>query len=168
MNATKLGLVISFLDQKFEEVLCMFAVALMASCTFFQFAARSVFGKSFSWPEELAIYGMAWAVYMGAAMCVRERGHLRIMIAVTKLPEKMSTAVVIFGDLLWFSFNVFMVWYGYKYIHLLWDQVYISPALQIDQKWPQLIVPLGFALMSLRMVQCYYSWFRDGCEGFPT
>lgn len=159
---------ISFVDKRFEEVICMFAIALMASCTFLQFASRSFFGKSFAWPEELAIYCMAWAVYMGAAMCVRERGHLRIMIAVTKLPGHLPTVVVIFGDTLWLSFNLFMVFHGYEYIQLLWDQLYISPALHIDQKWPQMIVPIGFLLMSMRIIQSYYLWFKNGCQNFPT
>ncbi|MBU2578102.1 TRAP transporter small permease [Patescibacteria group bacterium] len=156
------------IDQRLEEIICMFAVSLMASCTFLQLSVRSIFGKSFAWPEELAVYGMAWAMYMGAAMCVRGRGHIRIMIAVNAFPEHMATFFVVLGDILWMAFNIFMVWHGYKYIELLWNQVFISPALHIDQKWPQMIVPLGYALMSVRMVQCYYSWYKGGFKGYPT
>jgi C4-dicarboxylate transporter DctQ subunit len=61
-----------------------------------------------------------------------------------------------------------MVRYGYQYIALLWDQAYISPALEIDQKWPQAIIPIGFALMTVRMIQFYYRWFRDGARGLPA
>lgn len=129
---------------------------------------RIFLGKSFSFLEELAVYGMAWAMYMGAAMCVRERGHIRILMAVKALPGHMVTFFVIVRDILWMAFNVFMVWQGYKYIELLWEYDYISPVLHINQKWPQIIVDLGYALMAVRMIQCYYDWHKIDYKGYPT
>jgi TRAP-type C4-dicarboxylate transport system permease small subunit len=165
MNKTLLSL--KFIDQKFEEIICYFAISAIAICVFLQAIVRIVFGTALAWPEEIAIYGMAWFVYMGASLSVRERAHLRIMIGVVKLPKPAAMTLIILGDCMWVAFNIFMVWHGYKYIELLWNQLYISPALQIDQKWPQAIVPLGFALMTVRIFQVYYSWIKKGAKDLP-
>lgn len=158
---------IHILDQKFEEIVCSIAISAFAICVFLQVFVRIIFGSALAWPEEIAIYGMAWFVYMGASLCVRERAHLRILLGVTALPKPVAMTLVILGDFLWVAFNIFMVWHGYKYIELLWDQLYISPALQIDQKWPQAIVPLGFAMMTLRIGQVYFYWFKSGARELP-
>ena len=35
-----------------------------------------------------------------------------------------------------------------------------SPALGIDQKWPYLCLMFGFGLMTMRLVQIYYRWYK--------
>ena len=165
---TKILSIITFIDLKFEEIICYVAISATAICVFLQVCIRVVFGTALAWSEEIAIYGMAWTVYMGASLCVREKSHIRILLGVKALPPKLGLIVIIFGDCLWAGFNIFMVRYGYEYIALLWDQVYLSPALEIDQKWPQAIIPLGFFLMTFRMIQFYYRWLRDGAQGLPV
>ena len=44
----------------------------------------------------------------------------------------------------------------------LWERTYRSPVLDIDQKWPYLVIAVGFALMTLRLVQVYYRHIRHG------
>ncbi len=165
---TKILSIITFIDLKFEEILCYLAISATAISVFLQACVRVIFGTALAWCEEIAVYGMAWGVYMGASLCVREKAHIRILLGVKALPKKSGLVLLIFGDCLWVGFNLFMVVFGYKYIALLWDQVYLSPALEIDQKWPQAIIPLGFALMTFRMFQFYYRWLRNGAQGLPA
>ena len=164
----KIVSIITSIDSKFEEYVCYLAISATAISVFLQVCVRVLFGTALAWCEEIAVYGMAWGVYMGASLCVRERAHIRILLGVRALPKIYGTALLIFGDCLWAAFNLFMVFYGYQYIELLWEQTYISPALEIDQKWPQAIIPLGFALMTFRMVQFYYRWWRSGAQGLPA
>ena len=96
--------ILRIIDQKFEEIICYFALSAVAVCVFLQAAVRIVFGTALAWPEEIAIYGMAWLVYMGASLSVRERAHLRIMIGVEKLPRPAAMTLIIFGDCLWVAF----------------------------------------------------------------
>ena len=165
---TKILSIITFIDLKFEEIVCYMAISATAISVFLQACVRVIFGTALAWCEEIAVYGMAWGVYMGASLCVREKAHIRILLGVKALPKKSGLVLLIFGDCLWVGFNLFMVVFGYKYIALLWDQVYLSPALEIDQKWPQAIIPLGFALMTFRMFQFYYRWLRNGAQGLPA
>ncbi len=159
---------LKFIDKNFEEVICFIGVSLVAICVFLQFMIRLVSGSALSWPEELAIYGMAWSMYIGACLCVRNKGHMRILLLVKKLPRKLGLSLLIFGDILWFSFCIFMMFVGIDYISLLLEQVQISPALEINQAYPQSVIPIAFGLMALRIIQLYYSWFKDGCPDYPA
>lgn len=159
---------VKWLDVYLEEVICAISLSAVALCVFAQFVVRCVFGSAMAWPEEVAIYGMVWAMYMGASMCVREKAHMRILLAVKALPYKMSVAVIVFADFTWLVFNLFMVVIGIEYIELLVEQPMISPALGIDQRWPQSIIPIGFGLMAFRIIEHYYYWFKEGCPDFPA
>jgi len=156
------------LDKYFEEVVCSIGLSLIATCVFLQFMTRCFFGSAMAWPEEIAAYSMAWAMYLGGCMSVREKGHMRILIGVRRLPRKLGIGVIMFADLAWFAFCIFMTVVGIEYIGLLIDQPMISPALGVDQRWPQSIIPFGFGLMALRLLQHYILWFKDGCPGLPA
>jgi len=156
------------LDKYFEEVVCSIGLSLIATCVFLQFITRFIFGSGMAWPEEVAVYGMVWAMYLGGCMCVREKGHMRILIVVRRLPRRLSIAAIVFADLAWFAFCIFMTVVGIEYIGLLIDQPMISPALGVDQRWPQSIIPFGFGFMAFRILQHYILWFKDGCPGFPS
>jgi C4-dicarboxylate transporter DctQ subunit len=110
---------------------------------------------------------MVWAVYMGAAVAVRERAHLRILDGVLKLPRAIGAGIIVTADLLWLAFNILMVALGLQYLQLLWQRTFVSPALGIDQKWPQMCVMLGFLLMIVRLFQIYYRWSRRRFKGYP-
>ena len=96
---------IKWLDCYFEEVICAISLSAVAICVFLQFSIRALFGSALAWPEEVAIYGMVWAMYMGACMCVREKAHMRILLGVRALPYRWSVAVIVFADLTWLLFN---------------------------------------------------------------
>lgn len=159
---------LKWLDTYFEETICAISLSLVALCVFLQFVVRCLFGSAMAWSEEVAIYGMVWAMYMGASMCVREKAHMRILLGVRALPYKLSVAVIVFADAAWLVFNLFMVVIGADYVKLLVDQPMISPALGIDQAWPQSVIPFGFALMAFRIIEHYYDWFKGGCQDFPA
>lgn len=156
------------LDKYFEEVVCAIGLSLIATCVFLQFVTRFFFGSAMAWPEEVSAYAMAWSMYIGACMCVREKGHMRVLLGVKRLPRRLGIPVIMFADLLWFGFCVFMVFIGADYISLLIDQPMISPALGVDQRWPQSIIPFGFGLMAFRIIQHYILWFKGGCSDLPA
>jgi len=154
-------------EQRFEEALSCFFLAVMACCVFAQVVARYIFNTAITWTEELSGFSMVWAVYMGASLAVRERFHVRIVIGVVSMPRPLAIGVIILSDLCWMAFNIFMVWYGIEYLTVLWEKVYISPSLHIDQKWPQMIVAIGYTLMAVRLAQIYFVWFKEGRHELP-
>ncbi len=88
---------------------------------------------------------MTWAVYLGAAMAVHERFHIRIMAGVVVLPyrDRPGPVVTLLADLIWAAFLVFMMVYGWEYLELLWRQQTIIASMKIDAKWFQTIIVIG-------------------------
>lgn len=156
------------LDTRFEEIFCVIGLSVMATCIFAQVVLRVFFESAFHGAEELAVYGMVTAVYLGCSMAIRERAHIRITFLVEKLPQKGQVFCIVMADLLWFAFILLLLKESIAWIQLLIQFDYISPALGINQKYPQSVVPLALCLMIGRMIQVYYRWIiRDNKEGLP-
>lgn len=158
---------IAWLDDHIEECICTICLMLVAACIMIQVIMRYVFSASSPWAEELAVYGMIFAVYFGACMGARERSHIRITLLVNALPRSLSVTAVVLADILWAAFVVFMIVQTSVYTQLLFDVVYISPGLGIDQKWVQLVIPFALGLLLFRIVQVYWRWSKHGFQGLP-
>jgi len=155
------------IEQHFEEAIACVCLSVVAICVFTQVVARYGFDTALHWTEEVAAIAMVWGVYMGASLCVRERFHIRIMAGVVALPVALGRAITVVADLIWLVFNVIMIRVGIDYLVVLWQHPAIMPALRINQLYPHSIVVIGYVLMTLRLIQLYYRWVRDGGRGIP-
>ena len=99
----------------FEELICCTALIIIAFSVFSQVVARYAFEIALHWTEEVAAMAMVWSVYMGASLCVRERFHIRILVAVQALPEKISRFVIYIADFIWALFCLFMMRISWDY-----------------------------------------------------
>ena len=158
---------ITWLERHLEELICCLCLAVVATCVFLQVIFRYVFNSALHWTEEVAAIAMVWAIYTGAALCVRERFHIRIMVAVSSLPERLGRIVIVTADLLWAFFCLFMIKVSVDYLQVLWRFPSHSPSLGINQFYPQTILLIGYGLMLARLVQLYVSWVREGAHGLP-
>ena len=153
---------LKFLDKHFEEVVAGFGLIVMSTMVFAQVVMRYAFKAPMSWSDEIAVYCMLWSVYLSASWAVRERAHIRVLNLILLFPKPLSLWLVYLSDAIWFFFSAFICWQGVL-LHLsLWERPYHSPVLAIDQKWPYLVVAVGFGLMTLRLLQVYYRWFKYG------
>ncbi len=153
-----IGTILAFLDKHLEEGLCSLCLVVTSCSVMLQVILRFVFSEASAWAEELAIIGMIGGVYFGAALAVRDKAHLRIAFILQLLPERIRTPLIILSDLLWLSSLVFLLYQSSQWMTLLFNSHYIMPGLGIEQRWPQLIVPVAIGLMILRMGQLYYRW----------
>ena len=158
---------LKWLERHFEELVCCTCIAIIASCVFAQVVARYVFEVALRWTEEVAAMSMVWAVYMGASLCVRERFHIRILVAVKSLPQRFGMIVIFLADILWAFFCVLMIRVSYDYLAVFWKFTSRSPSLGIDQFYPQSILLIGYTLMLIRLAQTYWHWWQDGANGLP-
>ncbi len=145
----------------------MLCLTVVASCIIYQVILRYIFSSASPWVEELAVFGMVFAVYFGAALGARERAHIRITLLVNKLPRRFAVIVVIIADFMWASFVIFMIWQTSVYTNLLFNVVYITPGLGIEQKWVQLVIPLSLSLLLFRIIQVYWRWSLTKYKGLP-
>ena len=160
-------IVARWLERHFEELICCICLAVIAVAVFAQVVARYVFQLALHWTEETAAMCMVWAVYMGASLCVRERFHIRIMIAVQSLPTRFGKVVIYIADIFWAFFCLLMLKVSWEYLSVFWRFTETSPSLGINQFYPQTILGIGYALMLIRLFQTYYLWWQDGMNGLP-
>ena len=159
--------VIKWLERHFEELICCSCLVVISFCVFSQVIARYLFHKGIHWTEEVAAMSMVWAVYMGAALCVRERFHIRIVVGVAFLPLRMGKVVIYISDLFWAFFSLFMIKVGIDYLAVAWKFTSLSPSLGINEFYPQTILVIGYSLMLIRLMQTYFHWIREGRQGLP-
>ncbi|MBF9052558.1 TRAP transporter small permease subunit [Roseobacter sp. HKCCD9010] len=159
--------ILRWLEKHFEEALCCIALSVIAVAVISQVVARYVFEVALHWTEEAAAICMVWAVYMGASLCVRERFHIRILIAVQAFPVKIGRFAIFTADLAWAAFSILMVLVSWQYLTVLWRFPSRSPSLGINEFYPQTILVIGYGLMLIRLIQTYVLWYRDGAEGLP-
>lgn len=159
---SQLARIWAFLERHTEEVIAGVCVCVMTILVFLQVVMRYVFNAPMSWSDEIAVYAMLWSVYLSTSWAVRERAHIRVMNLVQLFPGKMSVAMTVLSDLIWFAFAIFLT-YQSLLLHLsMWTLPFESPVLGIAQKWPYLCLVFGFGLMTFRLVQLYYRWIRFG------
>lgn len=160
-------IVLRWLEKHFEEALCCMALVIIAVAVFLQVLARYVFDIPLHWTEEVAAISMVWAVYMGASLCVRERFHIRILVAVQSLPTRAGRYVIFMADIAWAAFSILMIRVSWEYLSVLWRFPSRTPSLGINEFYPQSILVIGYSFMLLRLLQTYIQWYRAGAEGLP-
>ena len=91
------------INKYFEEILCTIFLFVVFISVITQVILRFGFSSAAAWPEETAVYGLIFAVYLGAALGIKERAHLRITFLVFKLPNKLQVLSIVIADSLWIS-----------------------------------------------------------------
>ena len=158
---------LSKIDEHFEEVLCAIFLCVIVGSVLMQVVLRFVFHSAAAWAEETAVYGMIFAVYLGATMATRERAHIRITLLINRLPKSLQLTCVLVADTLWLGFVIFMIVQTLTYTQLLFNVTYQTPGLGIEQRWVQMFAPMFFCLMLFRILQVYWRWGKDKFEGLP-
>ena len=135
-----------------EENLLFFALLFSVFLIFVQVVMRYVFGRSLSWSEELARYLFIWYTWIGTSLAVRKRRHIRIEILRDFLKEKAKLRLELLVLLLWAGFSAFLAFKGLQVGKFLYTSNQTSPALEIPMFFAYAAIPVGCALMFLRLL----------------
>ena len=147
-----------------EGYLCGVLLTAVVTLLFFQVVMRVGFNLGIAWVEELARYAFVWFVFLGAARAARLGAHNRVAIHLKLLPPKVADYLLLLADLIWVAFNLAMIWKAYEVISLMLRFPFTSPALGWSMAYVYLIIPIGFALMTVRALQVRYLKLVHGVE----
>ena len=139
------------LADRFEETVAAAAVVVIIASVGWGVITRYVTAQPAAWASEIATLAFAWAVFFGAAACVKYRLHPSIEVLVDRLPAGARRAVRVFNHVLLLSFFGFMTWFGTRFAIDAWDSP--SPVLRMPQTWLYGPVALCSALMAVRYLQ---------------
>jgi C4-dicarboxylate transporter DctQ subunit len=130
---------------------------------------REIFAYSSIWGEEIVRYSFIYLAWIGASAAVRERAHIRIDVLFNFCPVRVKAALYILGDLVMLSVAV---------IALIWSMDSVMTAIKFGSVTHGLrvpfalflfAVPLGFSLMTYRLVQSIkfdLECWKEGREPF--
>ena len=129
---------------------------------------REIFAYSSIWGEEIVRYSFIYLAWIGAAAAVKERAHIRIDVIMHYLGPRAKALLYIFGDLVMFGVALIALYWSWETVHVSWKFGSVSHGLRVSMVWFLLAVPVGFALMLLRLTQSILNDMRSLRDGTPV
>ncbi|KIL45243.1 TRAP transporter small permease [Jeotgalibacillus soli] len=145
--------VVKKIDQNFEEYICIALFSIMTLLVSAQIFARFIFNFPLEWSEELSRFVFIWLVYVAIALAAKHNRHLKMEIGEKTIAKKTGNWIYYFSDVIWLTFNVFMIFYGTQMVQTLLGSIQVSAVTRINMGLVYIIVPIGFTIMSLRIIQ---------------
>ena len=69
------------------------------------------------------------------------------------MPPSWRWSFALLADLIWLAFNVLMAWFGFLFVRSEIEVYSETAILQIPDAVVHAIIPIGFALMAVRLTQ---------------
>lgn len=112
---------------------------------------RYVFHVAPFWSEEVIRLFLLVAVFLGAAVSVRGRRHIRVEFLADLLPPRAKRAWYLLLDLAALALFLLLVWLGIEAVEFNHGQRSVS--IQMRLSWVMWLVPACFALAAVFLVE---------------
>lgn len=145
---------------RLEEGAIAFLLAVMTLITFGQVIARYVFDYSFVWALELVTFLFAWLIFLGMSYGVRVGSHIGVDALVKALGARTSRVLGAFATLCCIAYALICLWGSWRYVATMHMIGTLAQDLPIPVWIPQIVLPLGFALLALRFAEVLYRILR--------
>ena len=153
------------IDQNAERWLLLVFYVMLVLTMAIEVLRREVFSYSSIWGEEVVRYSFIYLAWVGAAVAVKERVHIRIDVIMHYLGPRPKALLYIFGDLVMFVVAIIALYWSFEAVHVSAKFGSVTDGLRVSRVWALMAVPLGFSLLMLRLVQSFIRdvrYIRDG------
>jgi TRAP-type C4-dicarboxylate transport system permease small subunit len=156
------------MDRDAERWLLLVFYVMLVITMAIEVLRREVFAYSSIWGEEIVRYSFIYLAWIGAAAAVKERAHIRIDVIMHYLGPRPKALLYILGDLVMFAVALIALYWSFETVHVSAKFGSVTDGLRISKVWFLMAVPLGFALMILRLVQSFLRDLRALRDGTPV
>ncbi|MEL6518970.1 MAG: TRAP transporter small permease [Pseudomonadota bacterium] len=160
--------ILSSLDKNAERWALLVFYVMLVGTMFIEVVRREVFSYSSIWGEEIVRYSFIYLAWIGAAAAVKERGHIRIDVLMNYVGPRVKALLYIFGDIVMFGVAIIAVYWSFEAVHVSYEFGSVTHGLRVSQVWFLSAVPIGFALVILRLVQSFLRDLHDLRHGRPV
>ena len=136
-----------------EEWIASVVLAFILLLLTYQVILRFVFQNTNSWSEELARYMFIWLVYLSASYAIYKNAHIKIDAAVKLYPKTVRKYVPILGNVIFLIYAIAVTFYSIDYCFDIFASHQVSMGLHVRMAYMYASIPVGHALMSLRLIQ---------------
>lgn len=147
--------VLAFIDDRFEEIIGVALLAAVVTMIFAGVVMRLGFKSGLAWQEELSRILYVLVVYLGASYGMKSHDHIRVTAVVNLLPPRGQQIMKVITDIVWAGFNIAIVVISINVYQTMRQFLGESAVLRIPLHLIFLIVPIGFTLLTLRLIQSY-------------
>jgi TRAP-type C4-dicarboxylate transport system permease small subunit len=132
---------------------------VIAATALAQVFTRYVLSNSLTWTHELDILLMIWAVWLGAAIGIHRKAHMRISILSDRLSEAKQKIFRVVLDLLSLTFFVVVGWKGIAVIESVEGTVLTS--MDLPRGFVVSAAPVGAGFMVLFFLPILFEDFQS-------
>lgn len=148
----------------FEWAVCGVLLVSIVALLFIQVISRYVFGQSISWAEETSRFGLLGLVYISAALGAKQGTHIRVTAHLKALPRVPRAIAFALSDAIWMTFNVIVIYQSILLIAGMNQRPLVSGALLLNMQYVFALIPIGFFLQSVRLIE---RWYHVIVQGVP-
>jgi TRAP-type C4-dicarboxylate transport system permease small subunit len=158
---------VKWLDENAERWMLLFLYSFIVLVIAVEVIRRFALLYSSVWGEETARYAFIYLVWIGAAVAVRDRAHIRIDVITHLLPPRGVALLYLLGDLLTVALACFAIYWSLDPVLVSWKFGNVTDGLRIVRVWFLIAVPFGFTVMLLRLGQSIWRDIDDLRSGRP-
>ena len=118
---------------------------------------RYVFGHSSAWGEMTARYAFVYMTYIAAAEAVRQKKHIRVDLLDRLAPPGIVKLFKLYSDLLITALALIVIYFSISLISIQIEVGIVMTAADVNMAFAQAALPLGWALILIRLVQGWVS-----------
>ncbi|MEO0992666.1 MAG: TRAP transporter small permease [Pseudomonadota bacterium] len=159
---------LQLLDRNAERWALLVFYTMLVATMAVEVIRREVFAYSSIWGEEIVRYAFIYLAWIGAASAVRERAHIRIDVLFNYIGPRVKAGLYIFGDLVMLAIAVLAVYWSFETVAVSWKFGSVSHWLRVSMVWFLAAVPIGFSLMTFRLIQSLLRDVADLRAGRPV
>ncbi len=146
---------------RLEEILISVLLGASTLLVFSQVVARYAFNKGITWAPELVEHFFLWTVMIGASYGFKHGVHLGVDVLMKKLPEAQRRIMALVSVLISLGFTGYMFYLSIFYVMDSYKMELMTVDLEIPQWIPHLALPIGFLMISIRLLQVFW-WIYTG------
>ena len=151
----------STIIDRIEEILISVLLGGATLLVFAQVVARYVFNKGITWAPELVQHFFLWTVMIGASYGFKHGVHLGVDVLMKKLPQAQRRIMALIAVLVSLGFTIYMAYLSFFYVLDAYRMELITVDLEVPQWIPHLALPIGFTMISIRLIQVFM-WIYTG------
>ncbi len=151
-----------WLDDNFEKpflISGMLAIILIITFqTFYRYVGTylSTDAAGAIWTEELARFIFIWISYLAIPYAIKHRANIRVDIIYDRLSPRLQDISWVIVNICFLALVAVVFSMGLNHLWLMKSYPQIAPGTGMSYFIPYLILPVGFGLMGLRLLQDLY------------
>lgn len=159
--------VFRWLDSKIEFWLVFLFYTYMTVIIIVEVFRRYVLGASSTWGEETAIYAFIWMTYIAAAHRIKGRKHLSVEMLRNRMNRNQRFWAFVLSDLCFFVLAVAVIYYSIAFVRTNIEYGQNMLGVDLPMALASVAVPIGWALIAIRVIQRFLLTLRRYKGGQP-